>query len=994
MPITIRKGLLHIVLGIAMLLVSLPDAGYSQSPGDIAIIGFNGDGDYEIAIVSFVDISAGTKIYFRDESWDNTTATFPEGEGKITYTVPSGGVNKGSVVVINPATETASDGGTVDEVGGYNFSATGDELYAFLGNSTDEPTTFLFAITTKSSWGANEVPSDLTDGSTALSNIGGTSNQDNGEYTGSRKNTVSGLKSLISEVDSQWTTTDGEGDQSISFDETPFTIVDPPTLAFTSESITVSEDAGSVNIAIELVESNNTDVSVDVVYLDAASSTTTGDLSNYSTQTVSFSFGDGSGTTRTVTLGITDDSEFEGMERAVLQLTGNTTGSLVSSVSLTVVISDDDSPDIVINEIHADPDPSNGDANGDNVVDTRDDEFIEFINNESFDIDISGWKFKDSSADRFTFPDGTVIPSGTAFVLFADTAEIEASEIGYAALFDAGALDLNNGGETLTLTDQNGNEVVSVDNYSEADDNQSITRDPDISGSFVKHSEATNAGGSLFSPGTKADGTPFGSKYAVSIRGEEGWRMISSPTENTTFSDLFSGFWMQGIPGSDAENSAATIYYWDEAGETFSIPTGMNSTLVDAKGYIVYFFEDDKFSTPGIQGGFPKIVSSDKPEHSGSVTVTVSATDADNQGGIDGNEGWNLLGNPFGTDISVDAVLTALQAVNADVQLEVQVWDHDANGGNGAYEGLTAGETIAPFQAFWVKFNTAFSGSEVTFSRNNLAANIGTDFYKRRNQTAIELTFTLSDGTRFDNFYISLNNEATTEQDPHDISKLFSLNPNAINLYSTTPNMKLVKNSLPVDMQTTLRVPLQFEAPGRQNLELSWKGLENLPEGWQLYLRDTQLDKEADLLAIDKYKFSLSSGSAMEKQKSGEDNPEITVMSENVDRDPRFELLVIPPEAREGEESEQIPESVKLNPNYPNPFNPSTTISFELAEQSPVELNVYTIVGQKVATLVDEVREAGEHKETWNAADMPSGIYIAQLEVNGRVYIRKMTLIK
>ena len=109
--------------------------------------------------------------------------------------------------------------------------------------------------------------------------------------------------------------------------------------------------------------------------------------------------------------------------------------------------------------------------------------------------------------------------------------------------------------------------------------------------------------------------------------------------------------------------------------------------------------------------------------------------------------------------------------------------------------------------------------------------------------------------------------------------------------------------------------------------------------------------------------------------------------------EPRFLLAVSVGQPMESETSD-IPESVKLNPNYPNPFNPTTTISYELKEEAQVLLSIWNIVGQKVVTLVDGMREAGEHTASWNASDMPSGLYIAQLEVGGEVFIRKMTLIK
>jgi hypothetical protein len=88
------------------------------------------------------------------------------------------------------------------------------------------------------------------------------------------------------------------------------------------------------------------------------------------------------------------------------------------------------------------------------------------------------------------------------------------------------------------------------------------------------------------------------------------------------------------------------------------------------------------------------------------------------------------------------------------------------------------------------------------------------------------------------------------------------------------------------------------------------------------------------------------------------------------------------------------PNAIKLLPNYPNPFNPSTQIKFFLPEKNRVKLAVYNVVGQKVAELTNGVVAAGEHSVTWTATDVPSGIYIYQLEVGSEVFTRKMTLIK
>jgi uncharacterized membrane protein len=83
-----------------------------------------------------------------------------------------------------------------------------------------------------------------------------------------------------------------------------------------------------------------------------------------------------------------------------------------------------------------------------------------------------------------------------------------------------------------------------------------------------------------------------------------------------------------------------------------------------------------------------------------------------------------------------------------------------------------------------------------------------------------------------------------------------------------------------------------------------------------------------------------------------------------------------------------------LNQNYPNPFNPSTIISFSVAQKSNVMLNVYNILGEQVATLLNEVKEAGSYQVQFNAQNLTSGIYIYKLEAGNFHSTKKMMLLK
>ena len=84
----------------------------------------------------------------------------------------------------------------------------------------------------------------------------------------------------------------------------------------------------------------------------------------------------------------------------------------------------------------------------------------------------------------------------------------------------------------------------------------------------------------------------------------------------------------------------------------------------------------------------------------------------------------------------------------------------------------------------------------------------------------------------------------------------------------------------------------------------------------------------------------------------------------------------------------------QLKPNYPNPFNPSTYINYELPITNYVELVIYNALGQKVRTLVNKRQEAGIHSVTFNAEGLPSGIYFAHLKAGGKTAVRKMILTK
>ena len=103
---------------------------------------------------------------------------------------------------------------------------------------------------------------------------------------------------------------------------------------------------------------------------------------------------------------------------------------------------------------------------------------------------------------------------------------------------------------------------------------------------------------------------------------------------------------------------------------------------------------------------------------------------------------------------------------------------------------------------------------------------------------------------------------------------------------------------------------------------------------------------------------------------------------------------VIDPTGIEDYLAEQLPEEYKLNQNYPNPFNPSTAISYQLKAASEVSLEIFNVLGQKVATLVNEKQQAGSYSVRWNASAFANGVYFYQIRAGKFIQVRKMILMK
>jgi hypothetical protein len=168
------------------------------------------------------------------------------------------------------------------------------------------------------------------------------------------------------------------------------------------------------------------------------------------------------------------------------------------------------------------------------------------------------------------------------------------------------------------------------------------------------------------------------------------------------------------------------------------------------------------------------------------------------------------------------------------------------------------------------------------------------------------------------------------------------------------------------DVRTTLRVPVQ----------LAFESVNAVPDQFQVYLVDVNAARSTDLREGGVYTFTPA-----------------TLVS-------NFKVVVGTPEEVRKVTDQFVPKEFSLGYNFPNPFNPETTIPVSVPKTSNIKLEVFNILGQRVRVLYDGPIETGRYWFRWNGRNeggnvVATGVYLARLTTgSGLSFIRKMALVK
>jgi hypothetical protein len=463
------------------------------------------------------------------------------------------------------------------------------------------------------------------------------------------------------------------------------------------------------------------------------------------------------------------------------------------------------------------------------------------------------------------------------------------------------------------------------------------------------------------------------------ITGVAGYRLLSSPASSITYSTLLQPIWTQGAKGADKSNGSPNVFTWNNTASgtgnsNWIGVTDLNTNLTAGEGFLMYVYADD--NADGTADAFPKTLSVSGTQNTANVSSPTINSNAN---------GWTLLGNPFGKTIDFD------QLTKNNVKSTVYVWD--PNGGSGSWKtwngstGDLSDGLLAPFQGFFVQ--TASSGSPSVAFPTSAQSTGGTFYGKTSKSTIPHLRLEVAGAQVSNAAWIQLSeNGSATEIVDGDALELHPLATTYAQLGTVKGDKVLDISHLNHEQEVTL--PIEFNTTEGGTFTLQATDFE-IPEDMEV----TFHDYEQGVSIVMDNSFAYSFDVAKMKQQPA---PVLSVLTAaemkttTSTQSNRFGLTIRPASLNNipGEK----PLVFGLDQNYPNPFNPSTTISYTLSEAGAVIINVYNVMGQKVATLVDEMKTAGNYTVSWNAAGHASGMYYYRLEANGQAITQKMTLIK
>ncbi|MBT4753224.1 MAG: T9SS type A sorting domain-containing protein [Candidatus Marinimicrobia bacterium] len=471
------------------------------------------------------------------------------------------------------------------------------------------------------------------------------------------------------------------------------------------------------------------------------------------------------------------------------------------------------------------------------------------------------------------------------------------------------------------------------------------------------------------------------------ISGNSGFRMMSSPVAGQIYSDLLDELWTQGMTGSDVGTSGnANVWVLNGYSGTQSFSeltdiTTNGASITAGEGFLLYVFSDTDWDG---DDDLPVTISVAGKLNNSSATFPSSGSIAASK--------YGLAGNPYATTIDFDNITLSGIAVTTSV------WD-DANSdwktwNKTSQSGDLSNGLIAPYQGFWIEGDGG-SGT-ITIATADKSSSAGTFYRTLDDDNWGRMVFNaLSDGHSSSN-YLSFYEGGTVGSDDGESELLLPFQASSRVVMMSVVEAEAHKiSSYPYDHEGSVSVPFDVMrltldetnyVTVAEEVTLSWN-LDQLPDHISMTLTDNITGSETYLDYESEYVFTTEPKGSFSATYDG------PIGTYPVVGEPRFTLNVTYGALGQNDDA-TLPSDFALHPVYPNPFNPSATISFDIPDVSSVALNVYDVKGALVETLLHDHMKPGNHHYNWEPQGLSSGVYFMKLTTAKQTFTQKVTYIK
>ena len=492
---------------------------------------------------------------------------------------------------------------------------------------------------------------------------------------------------------------------------------------------------------------------------------------------------------------------------------------------------------------------------------------------------------------------------------------------------------------------------------------------------------------------------------------QECYRTLSSPFKGKTYNGIVGKLWTQGVVGSDwpaAGFSSSNIFVWsinqpdkDVAGWIAPGGTdGLDDPIPPGSGFLMSIFDKDDPNVPGTTDGFPKTITLTGQQYGANETVSPAMND---DGSSD--DGWTLVGNPFGDDIDFGYLVSNNHTEDLtdvayvyNINASGSTPDADGNPINGGWmttdgvHGDIPDGKIAIFQGFFVQAD----GTNPKIDFVNGARTTGATFYGKEKQKKDHIRLQLESEYVMNSTWLTFSEGGSMNRVKGDAYELQPYSENFVLFASKKGDELFDIGQFPDQNGSEFNLHIESTISGRYTLTATDFQLSG---DKKLIFRDKEKNITLPIDESFKYEFTIGEPAKIDPSvkslscgKGGEPLTEAFTPKKakaSSSTGDRF-LITLVDGSRN---TEELPSSIRLKQNYPNPFNPTTTIKYSLPEASVVRLEVYNMIGEQVAVLVDgENKQAGQYSVTFEADGLSSGMYLYKIIANEYTKTMKMVL--